>query len=141
MREWGLLVEAGLLLTFAAAAIGFLPFTRVAGLASGRGTPLAGLGDAETIRELRWAVEAVARRLPFRAKCFERGLAAQWMLRRRGVASNLFYGIARNADGELSAHVWVRTGTIDVIGCENSRDFAEVAKFPPASEDQRSSPS
>jgi hypothetical protein len=125
--------------TLAAAAIGLLPFARVARLAGERRAAAA--GDAEMIRQLRWAVEAVARRAPFRAKCFECGLAAHWMLRRRGIASTLFYGIARNGDGGLAAHVWVRAGAIAVTGCENAGDFTVVAQFPPESEDQTPLPS
>jgi hypothetical protein len=63
---------------------------------------------------------------------YERGLAAQWMLRRQGIASTLFYGIARDEGRALSAHVWVRAGVFDVVGCDNSDGFAAVAQFPPA---------
>jgi hypothetical protein len=77
----------------------------------------------------------MARRVPFRAKCFEQGLTAQWMLRRRGIASTLFYGIARDRDRALSAHVWVRAGAFDVVGCDNIADFATVAQFPAAQPD------
>lgn len=129
-RQWLLLIEAGLLLAVASAAIALLPFARVGRLASGRDAPLAPLREAAVIVELRWAITAMARRAPFRAKCFEQGMAAQWMLRRRGIASTLFYGIARDRDRALSAHVWVRAGAYDVVGCENISDFAMVAQFP-----------
>jgi hypothetical protein len=32
----------------------------------------------------------------------------------------------------LSAHVWVRDGDTDVIGCELAPHFAILATFPPA---------
>ena len=72
---------------------------------------------------------ASARRVPWRAKCIEQGFAAHWMLRRRAVNAVLHYGVAKR-DGRLLAHVWVRAGSNDVIGCENSSEFAEVAQFP-----------
>lgn len=128
-RRWLLLAEAGLCLAAAAAAIALLPFARVGRLASG-GCARATAVDAPRLKEVRWAVEAVSRRVPFRAKCFERGLAAQWMLRRRGIPSILFYGAALNAKQGLAAHVWVRADGLDVVGCENAASFATVAQFP-----------
>lgn len=132
-RHWLLLVEAGLFLAAAAAAIALLPFARVARLASGRWLASGRAPDGNQLQELRWAIEAVARRAPFRSKCFERGLAAQWMLRRRGLETTLFYGAMRGAGGELSAHVWVRSGERGVIGCEEAAGFATLARFPPES--------
>ncbi len=70
-----------------------------------------------------------APRMPFRAKCFEQGLAAVWLLRRRGVATTLHYGMARQ-EGKLVAHVWVTVGERGLIGSENSEDFRELARFP-----------
>lgn len=129
-RQWLVLIEATSFLTVAAMAIAFLSFSTIARGARGGGRqPVAKL-DGERIRELGWIVEAVARRLPFRAKCFESGLAAQWMLRRRGVAATLFYGAALQPDGALAAHVWVRAGEIDVVGCTTASDFALIARFP-----------
>lgn len=33
------------------------------------------------------------------------------------------------AAGELKAHVWVRSGDLDIIGCENAADFAILSQF------------
>nr|WP_294811062.1 lasso peptide biosynthesis B2 protein [uncultured Sphingomonas sp.] len=130
-RQWQLLAEAGLFLAAAAAAIALLPFARVARLAGREGPATGRAPEAGQLLELRWAIQAIARRVPFRSKCFEQGLAAQWMLHRRGVETTLFYGAARREGGELIAHVWVRSGERDVIGCEEAADFATLARFPP----------
>jgi hypothetical protein len=79
---------------------------------------------------VRWAVTAAARRVPWRAKCFEQGLASQIMLRRRGVPSVLYYGAAPDDLRGLSAHVWVRDGDLDVIGGEIASRYAVLATFP-----------
>jgi hypothetical protein len=75
-------------------------------------------------------VTACARRVPWRAKCFEQGLAAQWMLGRRRIFSTLHYGVAQGEDRGLIAHVWLSSGSLDVVGCENKDDFSELARFP-----------
>ena len=76
----------------------------------------------------------MSRRVPWRALCFEQGLAAQIMLRRRGIASTLYYGAAPDKAEGLSAHVWVRDGAIDVVGCELAPHYGVLAVFPPEPE-------
>ena len=80
--------------------------------------------------EVRWAVEAAARNVPWRAMCIQKGLALQWMLRRRGIDARLHYGIARDEVGELQAHVWVAAGNSVVIGGAEAPRFKCVATFP-----------
>jgi hypothetical protein len=41
-----------------------------------------------------------------------------------------------SATADLVAHVWVRSGPTDVIGCENLADFTEIAQFPPGAKDR-----
>ncbi len=88
-------------------------------------------GDPEElVRRVRWAVQAWAPRVPWRALCFEQGLAAHLMLRRRGVDSVLYYGASPNLDGRLAAHVWVLYRGANVIGAESASQFAVLATFP-----------
>jgi hypothetical protein len=125
-----LLIEALLALGLAFALIAVLPFRRVAKLASagaGRTPPPVSPSEAQLIAS---AIRAWAARVPWRAVCFEQGLAALLMLRRRGLAVTLFYGAAYDADAALVAHVWVRSVLVDVIGCETSHDYQLLATFP-----------
>jgi len=72
-----------------ALARGLVAFRPFRDLAAGEGEG-EGEGEADPIRrEVSWAVAAAARRVPWRAKCLEQGLAAQAMLRLRGLASVL----------------------------------------------------
>lgn len=125
---FGLVAEAGLALLLASAAIRLVSFRTVAGWLK---RPGGHTGDrrSRTLAAIRPAIEASSRRLPWRTACFEKGLAAHWMLQRRGLASTLHYGAATVA-GELKAHVWVTCGDADVIGCENAADYALLASFP-----------
>lgn len=123
------------MLALSAIVIAVLPFRYAGQLSSlriGRAEPS---GDERTlaVRRVRWAVLASARRVPWRAMCFEQGLAAQMMLRRRGIASVLYFGAAINDPKGLSAHVWVRDGEVDVLGGEVASEFAVLTTFPPAS--------
>jgi hypothetical protein len=127
-----LIMEAIATLAVASLVIAFTPFRRVAKLARHPESPPPTLSEqVRQIRAVRRAVAASAHRVPWRAKCIEQGFAAHWMLRRRSIGTVLHYGVARR-DDRLIAHVWVRSGSTDVIGCENLADFAEVARFPPS---------
>ena len=78
-----LLAEAGRDIVAASIAIRLRPFDQIArSLERPAGHPPA---DPDTAYWIRRAVIAWGRRLPWRAKCFEQGLAAAAMLRRRGV--------------------------------------------------------
>ena len=124
-----LLVEALAALALASLLIALLSFRRVAALAArGRQGPSATPAEALAIAR---AVAAWGRRVPWRAVCFQRGLAAQLMLRRRGLAARLHYGAARDEAGALIAHVWVRSGEVDVIGCDDVGRYGLLAVFPP----------
>jgi hypothetical protein len=130
MRRCLLLAESLAALVIASVMIGLFSFRRIAALAAQdrHGAPAS---STEGARDILWAVAAWARRVPWRAVCFQQGLAAQLMLRRRGRAATLYYGARRDEDGKLVAHVWVRSGDIDVIGCEQSETYGLLAAFPP----------
>jgi len=124
-----MLAEALAALVLASLAIALLPFRRVAAAAS---APRRGPArtDPETVRRARSAVTGWARRVPWRAVCFQKGLALHWMLRRRGIASTLLYGARRDGEG-LAAHVWVDVEGETVIGGEVAPVFGCLARFPP----------
>ena len=122
-----LLAEAGAAIFVASLAIRLQPFRTLAERLD-RVPDDRPAADGETAYWIRRAVLAWGRRLPWRAKCFEQGLAAAWMLRRRGLAYAVHYGAA-SRDGRLDAHVWVKSGPNPVVGCENHEAFSLLATF------------
>ena len=122
-----LLVEAAAALAVASGALRLLPFKRAVRLGS---TPLAEDQASSVIGDARWAVDAASRNLPWRTVCIQKGIALQWMLRRRGVDARLHYGVALDGAGELEAHVWVAEGDQVIIGGEEAPRFQRVATFP-----------
>ena len=125
------LAEACATVTFASAAIAFLPFRRLAAWLNGYrpDRPVDTAQRRQEIVRCSWAVAAAARRLPWRTVCFQQGLALHLMLRRRGIATQLHYGIAQQADG-LAAHVWVSDQGETIIGGDAADGFTIVASFP-----------
>jgi hypothetical protein len=127
-----LLLEAVFWLAVAGLAIAVLPFRYVGRLASGsiRQLELPPHARQDNVRRIRWAIICTAARVPWHAMCFQQGVAAQLMLRRRGIPSVLYYGAAQDDLSGLYTHVWVCDGNTDVIGGELAHNFAILATFP-----------
>ena len=121
-----LLARAAFWLTLASAAVAFLPFRSAIRLGL---APIGTRGSAEP-EEVAWAIEAAARRLPWRTACIEKGLVAQRMLRAAGVGAMLHYGARHGLAGKLEAHVWVTVDGRPIIGGEEAVGFGPVATYP-----------
>ncbi len=133
ISDYVLFAECFALMLAMALAVSLCSFDRLKSLAS---RPLAARRlskekEDRLLRRMRWAIAAAARRSPLRSLCFEQGLVAQIMLRRRGVDSRLFYGLAASEKVALHAHVWVRAGDFPICGAGNASDFANLLVLPP----------
>lgn len=123
-----LLVRASLVLTAASAGVALLPFRRAIRFGC---VDSGGRRTASGIERYVWAVEAAARRLPWRTMCIEKGLAVQRLLRSNGYDARLHYGARHGgSSGKLEAHVWVSVGGDVVIGGEEAPGFAVVQSYP-----------
>ena len=82
-------------------------------------------------------VGKVARRLPFSAPCLPQAMAAQWLLRRRGIPSRLAFGARRadSPDGPLQFHAWLMAAGECVVGAHEIETYAPFP--PPAARDPR----
>jgi hypothetical protein len=56
-----------------------------------------------------WLVSVAARHGFYRATCLRQSLLIWWLLRRRGIDSELRIGVS-NRDGQISAHAWISLG-------------------------------
>jgi hypothetical protein len=134
--ERGLALEALVCLGVARAAVLLLPFRWVASLF---GRPLA--GDAAPAipcaleiprpeaRAVGQAIARVRRHTPWHSNCLAQAVAGFCMLRRRSIPGTVFFGMTRNADGELEAHAWLRSGGAVLTGGGGLNRYAVVAAF------------
>jgi hypothetical protein len=117
--------EATIMVILAQLAVKMLPAARI--LASADRAP-------ERIRRFAtdevswvcWAVETAGAWT--KALCLPRALAAQTMLRRRGIASRLCLGVAREG-GALAAHAWLEVGGNTIVGGVEVARFTRLAEF------------
>jgi hypothetical protein len=130
-----LAVEALIWLAAARLLVLAVPFRLLARSLAGRrpGSTEVAATEAEKVRKIGWALDAVGRRVPWRCKCLERAIAGKIMLRLRGRPSTLFLGVARaEPGGAILAHAWLRAGDLPVVGEEAPTEaYAVVARFSP----------
>ncbi len=126
-EQRALLARAAVWLVLARLGLATLPFLRVRALCerASRGLPLAG----RRASDIRWAVLAVARRLPG-TRCLPRALALQALLRQAGVASELRIGVAKDARGGLVAHAWVDREGEPFLGDEDLAPYTPLSPLP-----------
>jgi hypothetical protein len=82
----------------------------------------------DELRWTAWAIEHVAAGGRMKSACLPRALAAQAMLRRRGILSRLCLGVAR-AGGETLAHAWLEVGEDRIVGGDDAGGFTRLAEF------------
>jgi len=126
------LLEAVLCLGLARLAMLLLPFRWIA--------PYLGAHMAETAavldqhgREMDLAISRAvglaARNLPWECKCLVQAMAGKAMLRRRGLPSTLYLGLAKDGEEQLCAHAWLRCGNIILTGRQGNDRFTVVSAF------------
>lgn len=85
--------------------------------------------DLPVVHQVSQAIRRAARVSPWKSKCLQQALAAGWMLRRRGLPTTLYLGVAREGTDGLSAHAWLRCGEVVLVGGEERDRFQIVATF------------
>ena len=123
------LEAAGWLLAMQVAVVALPPRLWRRALFSDETTPCdAGPSEPGAARIVRRAVARAARNLPTAPNCLPQALAARQMLTRRGVATSLHLGVARD-DRPPRFHAWLKSGDLFVTG---DCDEAGFSHFPSA---------
>ncbi|MGH6994457.1 MAG: lasso peptide biosynthesis B2 protein [Stellaceae bacterium] len=138
-RRRVLVVEAVIYLLLARLGLIFVPFPKLARRlghfvppSDPRAIAARAAGAREQMqlaKEIGWAVTRSARYVPFKAVCLPQAMAAQVMLKRRGVSSVMHFGAARGEDKPLDAHAWLDAAGVEVTGYPVAKNFAEIACF------------
>lgn len=75
------------------------------------------------------AVRRAASVAPFRAVCLQQAVAAALMLRRRGHAAQVHFGVTRDPDGNIIAHAWSRCQGKLVTGGQQMPHYQPISVF------------
>ena len=119
--------EATTMLVLARLAVRFLPSARLFAWAD---RPIRHIRRfaGDEVQWVAWAVEERGGAPGMNTLCLPRALAAHAMLRRRGIASRLCLGVARNGE-DIAAHAWIEVGGRTIVGGEEARSFTRLAAF------------
>ncbi len=79
--------------------------------------------------KIKKSISKAGRYQPLKTTCFTRAMAAQAMLRHRGVKTTLFYGAARLPGSGLRTHVWLKEGTEGIVGYVKASDYHILARY------------
>jgi hypothetical protein len=87
-------------------------------------------GQLETADAIGRAVRAAAARTPWPSSCLVQVLAAQRMLRARGIGGAVFIGAARQGEEfEFGAHAWLKCGALFVTGEGGHESYTVISRF------------
>lgn len=134
-RSWRdrlLLIEATVWLGLARLAIAALPFRWLAPYLGQqqRESPTTDVPDPhEHVRRISRAVATMSWHAPWQSTCLAQAMAAKMMLRRRGIYSTLYLGVAKDGEEGLVAHAWLRSGTTILTGEPGWERFTVVSTF------------
>ena len=130
-ERWSL-AESLVLLGIARLALLMMPFRYL--------EPFLGMHMAESpntanpyyrdlVERVSWAVRTASRYLPWECTCLAQAMAGKSMLKRRGVQSTLYLGVAKDSEKNLKAHAWLRSGNVTVIGSQGMDQFSVISTF------------
>ncbi len=126
-----LFIEAFLFLAWARVIKG-MPFSRLApnlGEQMSETTYTINENEIRIIKQISQSVNIMSKYTFWESKCLVKGLAAMKMLHRRKIDNTLYLGTAKDEEGMLIAHAWLRSGTYFLTGAEEMKRFTVVGSF------------
>ena len=114
-----LLVEAFIYLGFARMILLTTEFKKIAPKLGRHMKTAPSETDAGQIFEAKnigWAVSVMSRYTLWESKCLVQAIAAKFMLSRRKLKSTLYLGMAKDENGQLIAHAWIKSCGLTLTG-------------------------
>jgi len=81
------------------------------------------------VKSVTKAVHSMRRYAWWECKCLVSAVAAMKMLSRRGIDCTLYLGTAKDENGQLIAHAWLRSGPYYLTGAKEMPMFTVVGIF------------
>ena len=82
--------------------------------------------EGADLQRMVWLVEVADRYAPGRSSCLRQSAALAWLLRRRGITTNLRIGVARE-EGNILAHSWLESGEGKLFGLSDNDKYAPLS--------------
>jgi len=85
--------------------------------------------DITKLKHISHAIDIISRYTFWDSKCLVKAIAGMKMLERRRIDCTLYLGTAKDENGKLIAHAWLRSGPIYLTGADVMNRFIVVEKF------------
>lgn len=134
-----LLIEAYFYLLWAR-ILKLVPFSKVApslGTQMEETTFIPNQSNKATLRKISQAIQIMSRYTFWESQCLVKAIAGMKMLEKRRIESTLYLGTAKDENGKLIAHAWLRSGPFYISGLEGMEKFTIVSKFAKKLENQQ----
>jgi hypothetical protein len=113
-------------------SIAFVPVRRYAARLGELGVESPRVVTASNTDDLRMVlltIRRVFRHAPWGQTCFSKAFTAKILLKRVGIQSTLYLGVARDSGRGLIAHAWLRCGEAIITGSGEMHQFTPMACF------------
>jgi len=81
------------------------------------------------MRNVEQAIRRASRFTLHESKCYDQALTGKLMLKRRGLPSTLYFGLAKDTSNLLKAHAWVRCGNRIITGRAVAEGYTVIVCF------------
>ena len=75
------------------------------------------------IKQVKWAIGAAQRRIPWTIPCLATAIAANRLLARRGIPSEIRLGVRTGVHASIDAHAWLVANGVFVTGAREMPQF------------------
>jgi hypothetical protein len=83
--------------------------------------------DDDILLKIKWALCNADRLSFWKNKCLVKSIAGCMMLGRRGIVSQIFFGVKHDDNKKAFAHAWLKTGDFEIV--EKGGDYIELFIF------------
>lgn len=87
------------------------------------------LSEKNMIKRVSEVIHMMSRYTFWESECLVKAIAGMKMLEKRQIESTLYLGTAKDENGELIAHAWLRSGPFYISGSQGMERFTVVATF------------
>ncbi|WP_228307733.1 lasso peptide biosynthesis B2 protein [Priestia sp. J2] len=85
--------------------------------------------DDKVLKDIAQSLHIMSRYTFWESQCLVKAIAGMKMLEKRKIESTLYLGTAKDENGKLIAHAWLRSGPFFISGAEGKAKFTVIAKF------------
>lgn len=130
LQEWQLLLAAVVMLPVVALSLRLAGFNRTRTLLNrfiSKKPGVSGQPEMDQAQNIARMLSVAARYSPLQANCLRQSLVLWWLLARRGLESEIHFGVQKDPEEEFGAHAWVECNGINLIDSEVLQK--QVAQF------------